>query len=142
MDRPAGAAFIFDAVFGSSRLDSEGFVPSGPSPLADFCRRDSMMERCWSRTATLRCSCSRMAGSWVWKPGDRHARPTSWTARLPSRAVCGARGAAVVAERSNFRGRCLVLELVVVLVVVSVAEPRSPGDDGGSFFTDTLDADL
>ena len=53
--------------------------------------------------------------------------PTSWTARFPSRVVNGARGAEDVAERSSLRGRC--------------RDPRRLGDGGGSFFTETLEAE-
>jgi hypothetical protein len=67
-------------------------VISEPSPLADgCCVLDSMSCRCCSRTSILRCSCSFITGSSVTKPGDRHARPTSWipSPSLPpgSRAV-------------------------------------------------------
>lgn len=38
---------------------------SGWSPFADFKRRDSMIERCWSRTDMLLCNCSLIVGSCV-----------------------------------------------------------------------------
>lgn len=119
MERPGGLRL---PVLGMPiALDSEGCTPSGVS-LADLCMRCSMMERCWSRTERLRCSCSRMIGSWVWKPGDKQARPTSWRD-----AVMGPPGGRTdrllegrLVERSNFRGRgrlCI------------------RGDDPGSFLT-------
>lgn len=120
MERPGGL-FLVD-VFGSAtlrRFDSDGLMPSGPSPLAEYCSLDSMIDLWWSRTATLRWSCSRMAGSWVWKPGDRQANPTSCIPRFP--AVNGPRVEVVAAERSSLRGRCL--------------PERMLGEPGGSFLT-------
>lgn len=73
----------------------------------------SMICLCWSRTSKLRCSCSLMLGSFVWKPGDRQAKPTSCMARpadsrdvrgADGRAVCGPR-LAVLEERSRRLGR-------------------------------------
>lgn len=69
-----------------------------------------------------------MIGSWVWKPGDRHARPTSCI-RTPSRAVIGPFGGRTwrpledgrLVERSNLRGRGRLLPM--------------RGDEGGSFLT-------
>ena len=96
MERPGGGLF-FD-VIGVFKPEPKGLSSDVLSPalsvgLADFCRRDSMMCRCCSRTEMLRCSCSRMLGSWVWKPGERHAMPTSCIPRLPlSLAVKGADG--------------------------------------------------
>ena len=59
----------------------------------------------------LRCSCSFITGSWVTKPGDRHARPTSWIPRPPSpravngpRAVPGPPPVLLFFERSSFLG--------------------------------------
>lgn len=49
----------------------------GP-PLPCFWRA-SMICLCRSLTSKLLCSCSRMVGSWVWKPGERQARPMSCT---------------------------------------------------------------
>ena len=81
--------------------------------LTPFCLA-SMICLCWSRTSRLLCSCSRMAGSCVWKPGDRQARPTSWIARpaesravrgADGRAVCGPRAPGVLEERSSLLGR-------------------------------------
>lgn len=85
---------------------------------------------CWSRTEILRCSCSRIVGSWVWKPGDKHAIPTSCIARpLLSLAVKGAEGRDdcvgwlwEVLDKSNLRGRCR--EVL-----------GTSGEDGGSFLT-------
>ena len=78
----------------------------------------------------LRCSCSLILGSCVWKPGEIHARPTSCITRplLPVRGVIDGRGvmaggpAVVLVCRSSFRGRCFA-----VLPTV--------GEDGGSFLT-------
>lgn len=81
----------------------------------------------------LRCSCSRMLGSWVWKPGERQAKPTSFIFKpLLSRAVKGAEGrevkepwAAVLEAlevRSSLCGRCR-------------AEAGTSGGDEGSFLT-------
>lgn len=81
--------------------------------MVPFCRA-SMICLCWSRTSRLLCSCSRIAGSCVWKPGDRQARPTSWIARpadsrevsgADGRAVCGPRVFDVLEERSSRLGR-------------------------------------
>ena len=125
MDRPAGG-LRFDAVLGIPiKFDSEGLTPSGPSSLADLCMRCSMIDRCWSRTERLRCSCSRMTGSWVWKPGDRHARPTCCIEAVkgpPAGRTDKPLEDGRLVERSNFRGRgrlCI------------------RGEDPGSFFTVT-----
>lgn len=82
--------------------------------LVPFCRA-SMIMRCWSRTSRLRCSCSRMPGLLVAKPGERQARPTSWMAKpADSREVKGAEGRPVcgpprlldmLEERSSRLGR-------------------------------------
>ena len=79
----------------------------------------------------LRWSCSRIVGSWVWKPGERHANPTSCIASPPlSLAVSGADGRDdiepwvwdVLVERSSFRGRCRELA-------------GTSGEEVSSFFT-------
>lgn len=133
MDSPGGGRFLLD--FGAAepkRFDSEGLTESGPSPLADFCRRDSIMERCWSLTEILLCSCSLMLGSCVWNPGDRHARPTSCMAS-PSRAVNGPLAVAgpwllATDDRSSFCGRCLLGPVCML------------GDGGDSFLIDIFGA--
>lgn len=92
------------------------------------------MSRCWSRTLIDRCNCCCIVGSWVLKPGERHARPTSCMTRalpaLPpalSLLVNGAEGLpappVVWLLRSRRRGRC-----------------REVGIEGdvGSFLTITL----
>jgi len=90
-------------------------LSSEPLPgLVPFCRA-SMISRCWSRTSRLRCSCSRMPGLLVAKPGERQARPTSWMAKpADSREVKGAEGRPVfgpprlldmLEERSSRLGR-------------------------------------
>jgi hypothetical protein len=118
-------------------LVSADFCPSGPSPLADFNSLDSMIDRCCSRTDRLRCICSRMVGSWVWKPGERTAIPASCMP-IPSLAVSGVAdgldespvpgvAAAMLVERSSLRGRCRELF-------------GRDGDEGGSFFTTILGA--
>lgn len=109
IDRPGGGPFRRD-VCGvrvctpNSVVSCTLALPSASScelpGLVPFCRA-SMIIRCWSRTFRLRCSCSRNAGSCVWKPGDKHARPTSWIARpAESRAVSGADGRAVCGPRA------------------------------------------
>ena len=79
--------------------------------------------------------CSRMVGSWVWKPGERTAIPASCIA-IPSLAVSGvadgldespAGAAAMLVDRSSFRGRCRELF-------------GREGEEGGSFFTIILGA--
>lgn len=93
-------------------------------PFADCCSLDSIICLCCSRTLKLRCSCSCIAGSWVTKPGDRHAIPTSRTLSpsrpTAGRAVCGP--ARVFFDRSSFLGRCLA----------------GASGDGGSFLTKIL----
>lgn len=63
IDSPAGRFFEVVGVFESKRFDSDGFTPSGPSPFAVFCNRDSIIDLCWSRTEILRCNCSLIVGS-------------------------------------------------------------------------------
>lgn len=114
MDSPGGGPFLRDVV-GVFMLLAKVFMspvrePSsswGPFPC--FCRA-SMICLCLSRTSILRCSCSRMVGSWVWKPGDRQASPTSCIEAL-SFPVKGADGRAErapelgsVVDKSNRRG--------------------------------------
>ena len=74
----------------------------------------SMICRCWSRTFRLRCSCSCMPGSFVWKPGDRHDSPISCITKpadsrevngADGRAVCGPRAFAILDVRSSLLGR-------------------------------------
>ena len=134
IDRPAGGLFLdVEGVFRPppKAMCSELLVPSGSMGFAVFCSLDSMICLCWSRTEMLLCSCSRIVGSWVWKPGDRHAKPTSCIARPPlSLAVKGAEGRddtapcpdEVLDDRSNFRGLCLEVA-------------GTSGEPGGSFFT-------
>jgi hypothetical protein len=137
MDSPGGGRFLdMDPVdLPNGLVVSDGFCPSGPSPLAVLSNLDSMMDLCCSRTDRLRCMCSRMVGSWVWKPGERTAMPASCSA-IPSRAVSGvadgleerpAGAAAMLVVRSSLRGRCRELLGRV-------------GDEGGSFLTTILGA--
>lgn len=81
MLRPGGAFLLeVPGVFAGNPPNSLSLALSiGASPgLADCCNRDSMICLCCSRTDKLRCNCSRIVGSCVTKPGERHANPTSW----------------------------------------------------------------
>lgn len=85
-------------------------LSAGPSPLADCCCNLCSIICLWcSLTLMLRCSCSFMTGSWVTKPGDRQARPTSWMPRpslaVRGRPVAGETMFVVFLERSSFLGR-------------------------------------
>jgi hypothetical protein len=137
IDKPGGGRFLDEDPDGLPKalLISADFCPSGPSPLAVFNSLDSMIDLCCSRTDKLRCMCSRMVGSWVWKPGERTAIPASCIP-IPSLAVSGvadgldespAEAAAMFVERSSLRGRCRELF-------------GRDGDAGGSFFTMILGA--
>lgn len=122
IDNPGGGPFLREVV-GVRVCTPKSVVSCVLAPLSvfsielfgltPFCLA-SMICLCWSRTSRLLCSCSRMAGSCVWKPGDRHARPTSWIARpaesravrgADGRAVCGPRAPGVLDERSSLLGR-------------------------------------
>ena len=111
IERPGGGR-RFEPVFGMPIKPESNGAPSGPSSLADFCSRASIIDRCCSRTDILRWSCSLITGSCVWKPGDKQARPTDCIL-TPSRAVMGPPGVRAVrppeegklVERSNLRGR-------------------------------------
>lgn len=95
IDKPFGGLFLdVDGVFIAPPNGlSDVLLPSGSVGFAVFCNRDSMICLCWSRTDMLLCNCCCMVGSCVWKPGERHARPTSTIARPPlSLAVSGAEG--------------------------------------------------
>lgn len=122
MERPGGALFLRDipGVLGKPILDSLS------SPFEDcWCSLDSIMCRCCSRTEMLRWSCSFITGSWVTKPGDRQAIPTSWIPK-PSRAVSGRADPGwfdlvfVFLDRSSLRGLGRVLDIT---------------GEAGSFFT-------
>lgn len=90
---------------------------SGALKPADCCcNLDSMIRFCCSFTLILRCTCSFMSGSWVTKPGDRQAMPTSLIpSPLVSRAVSGRAEPGtpllvdVFLERSSLLGRCLAV---------------------------------
>jgi hypothetical protein len=57
-------------------VPGRGSSASAGPPLPCFWRASIIC--LWrSLTSKLRWSCSRMVGSWVWKPGERQARPTS-----------------------------------------------------------------
>jgi hypothetical protein len=122
MDRPGGGPFLRDVV-GVRVCTPKRVVSCVLAPpslfscelpgLTPFCLA-SIICLCWSRTSRLLCSCSRMAGSCVWKPGDKQARPTSWIARpaeslavrgADGRAVWGPRAPGVLEERSSLLGR-------------------------------------
>jgi len=84
-----------------------------PFLASKFCLA-SIICLCWSRTLRLRCNCSCIPGSLVWKPGERHASPTSCITSpadsrdvkgADGRAVCGPRVLAILDVRSNFLGR-------------------------------------
>lgn len=111
IERPGGGPFRLDvpgvlvctpkSVVSCVRCDGPSLLSCALPGLTEppFCRA-SMICLCWSRTSKLLCSCSRMAGSCVWKPGDRQARPTSCIARpADSREVSGADGLAVCGPR-------------------------------------------
>lgn len=81
MVSPGGGLFLRELV-GVSMLRWNGFASgraesSSCGPLPPCFWRCSMIWRCLSLTSMLLWSCSRMVGSWVWKPGDRQASPTS-----------------------------------------------------------------
>lgn len=99
MESPGGGPFLRDVV-GVLIDRPKGFISpwrpassSTPAPLPCFWRA-SIICLCLSLTSILLCSCSRMVGSWVWKPGDRQARPTSWMLAL-SLELIGPEGRAV-----------------------------------------------
>ena len=82
MESPGGGPF---------RRDVCGVFMGRPKAVTSVCRtssascgpplpcfwRASMICLCLSLTSRLRWSCSRIVGSWVWKPGERQARPMS-----------------------------------------------------------------
>lgn len=122
IDKPGGGPFRLEVVgvrvctpksVVSCVLAPPSLVSCELPGLTPFCLA-SMICLCWSRTSRLLCSCSLIAGSCVWKPGDRQARPTSWIARpaesravkgAEGRAVCGPRAPGVLEERSSLFGR-------------------------------------
>ena len=137
IDKPFGGLFLeVEGVFmpAPNGLSEVLRLPSGSVGLAVFCNLDSMICLCWSRTEMLLCNCCCIVGSCVWKPGERHARPTSCiTSPELSLAVKGAEGLAdcaawfcdVLDDRSSLRG--LWREVA-----------GTSGEDGGSFFTTIL----
>lgn len=120
IDSPGGGRFLEEfVVVGLPDVGPAAslfFPESGPSPRADLSSLAWIIDLCWSRTEMLRSSCSRIAGSCVWKPGDRQAKPTSCRIK-PSLAVKGvAEGrefkplaSAVLVFKSNFFGLWRVL---------------------------------
>lgn len=125
IDKPAGGGLFLP--FGGPLAKGLGFsmalADSGAlSPFADFSNRDSMIDRCWSRTEMLLCSCSRIVGSCVWNPGDKHANPTSCIDVPTDCLELRGAGMFVVVFKSSLRGRCRAFG------------PRE-GEEGGSFFT-------
>lgn len=116
MVSPGGGLFLRELV-GVSMLRWNGFWSwrgsSSWGPLPPCFWRCSMICLCLSLTSMLLCSCSLMVGSWVWKPGDRQASPTSCMIVALSLELMGAAGRAVRApeewtmlwlERSSRRG--------------------------------------
>lgn len=92
----------------------------------------SMIFRCCSRTLMLRSSCSRIDGSWVLKPGERHASPTSCSAKPAlSLDVSGAEGRAESAPPGMLLFEVRLRRLGRCLGVGSSGEP-------GSFLTTTF----
>ena len=118
-----------DRLFGGRRFAEPARPEGSPSfcPPAVFgcrCNRASMMLRCCSRTDALRWSCSRIVGSCVANPGDKHAIPASLMVAKLGAAVRGPRVAAesvLDSSKCNLAGRRRVVD-------------GGPGDDG-SFFT-------
>lgn len=139
IDRPGGGPFLFDVV-GVRTCMPKG-APScvlAPSLCSwelpgfpPFCLA-SMICLCCSRTSRLRCNWDRILGSFVWKPGDRHARPTSCMASpadsladvngAEGRAVCGPRPVAELEERSSRfglgRADCMLGEPCSFLILI------------------------
>lgn len=90
MVRPGGGPFLLGVFNGRPN----GFVScwrvssSMGVPLEPPFWRASMICLCLSLTSMLLCSCSRIEGSLVWKPGDRQAMPMSTPVERPAgRAV-------------------------------------------------------
>lgn len=74
----------------------------------------------------LRCSCSLIVGSCVWKPGDRQANPTSCIdVPADGRELKGAGMDVLVVVKSSLLGRGREFEVI-------------EGDEGGSFLTITF----
>ena len=113
---------------------SDGSGP-GPPVVLPFCR-SSISLRCCSRMFIALSICSRIVGSCVLKPGDRHATPISW---MPRPALCiwwsldvsGADGRAAEAWPVD------MLELER-LRRVGRWRPVGRSGEVGSFFTMTL----
>jgi hypothetical protein len=89
MDRPGGGPFRLDVMgvlVGRPNAFSGVSLVGGPppGPVLPFCLF-SINLLCCSRMFIARSICSRMVGSCVLKPGERHATPMSWIA---SPALC------------------------------------------------------
>jgi hypothetical protein len=88
MERPGGGPFRLEVsgVFVGLPNAFSGVcsLVGGPPPVLPFCLF-SINRRCCSLMFMALSICSRMVGSWVLKPGDRHATPMSWMA---SPALC------------------------------------------------------
>lgn len=125
IDKPAGGGRFLDIEgprakgFGFSMALADSDVPS---PFADLSNLDSIIDRCWSLTEMLLCNCSLIVGSWVWKPGDRHAIPTSCIEAPADGLELSGAGTFVVVFKSSFLG-------------LWRAFGAREGEDGGSFFT-------
>jgi hypothetical protein len=117
MVRPGGGPFLRD-VLGVLAAPPYGLMScwrpasSSPGPVLPPCLlRASMICLCLSRTSKLLCSCSRIEGSLVWKPGDRQARPMSlrspFAVKGAGRAVRAPEAWTMLLEvdRSRRRGR-------------------------------------
>lgn len=112
IDKPGGGLFfaLATVLLVAEPGASIVFPESGASPRADLSSLAWIIDRCWSRTEILRSNCSRMAGSSVWKPGDKQAKPTSCilSPSLPVNGVAEGRElmpaemAAVFVFKSNF----------------------------------------
>lgn len=90
MVRPGGGPFLLGVFSGRPKglMSCWRASSSRGPPLGPPFWRASMICLCLSRTSMLLCSCSRIEGSFVWKPGDRQAMPMSTPVdRLAGRAV-------------------------------------------------------
>jgi hypothetical protein len=146
MERPGGGPFrreVCGVLMGRPNAPvspCRGASSSGPGPLPPCFWRASMICLWRSRTSRLRCSCSRIVGSWVWKPGDRQARPMSRRFALPwpdGRAVSAPDECTMLWLLERFRrwGRCRVVvgisgELGSFLTTILGAGPRDLLDEG------------
>lgn len=136
MANPGGGPFlrdvpgVFNAIEKALSIISPGLAVVGPVPFCLF----SINFLCCSRMFMLRSSCSRIVGSWVLNPGDRHATPKSCRTRPAlSRDVNGAEGRAV-------RAPGVPLDILEVARLSRLGRCRPVGGPGdvGSFLTMTF----